>query len=385
MALTNFAALTTEELTVWSRDFWKMARNLSFINQFAGKGSNAMVQRITELTKSEKGARAVITLLADMTGDGVVGDYKLEDNEEALKSYDTVIRIDQMRNANRIAGRMADQKSVVNFRENSKDQLAYWVADRMDQLGFLTLAGVSYKLKNNGGLRPVVGGGTSGQTLSELEFAADVTAPSAARHLRWDAAAQDLDTGDTTAVTTADTLSYRALVLAKAYAKDQYVRGIKGPGGEELYHVFVCPQGMAKLKLDEDYLANVRHAAPRSAKNPLFAGTTSVMVDGLVIHEYRHVFNTAGARTGTDANAGEDGYKWGADANVRGQRVLICGAQALGFADIGLPMWEEERFDYKNQHGISVAKILGFLKPQFYSNVTEDKQDFGVISLDTAI
>ncbi len=29
MALTNFAALTTEEYTVWSRDFWRMARNLS--------------------------------------------------------------------------------------------------------------------------------------------------------------------------------------------------------------------------------------------------------------------------------------------------------------------------------------------------------------------
>ena len=40
MALTNFAALTTEQLTAWSRDFWRVARNASFINQFAGSGSN---------------------------------------------------------------------------------------------------------------------------------------------------------------------------------------------------------------------------------------------------------------------------------------------------------------------------------------------------------
>ena len=33
-----------------------------------------MVQVINELTQSEKGARAVLTLLADMTGDGIVGD-----------------------------------------------------------------------------------------------------------------------------------------------------------------------------------------------------------------------------------------------------------------------------------------------------------------------
>lgn len=131
MALTNFAALTSEQKTVWSRDFWHAARNASFINQFAGSGSNAMVQRITDLTKSEKGARAVLTLLADLSGDGVVGDYTLEGNEEALSSSDITVRIDQMRNANRLAGRLADQKSIVNFREASKDSLAYWMADRM--------------------------------------------------------------------------------------------------------------------------------------------------------------------------------------------------------------------------------------------------------------
>ena len=91
-----------------------------------------MVQHITELKKTEKGARAVITLLADLEGDGVVGDRTLEGNEESLKSYDQVIRIDQLRNANRHEGRMADQKSVVNFRENSRDKLSYWLSDRID-------------------------------------------------------------------------------------------------------------------------------------------------------------------------------------------------------------------------------------------------------------
>ena len=52
MANTNLAALTSNQLQMWSRDFWRVARNMSFINQFAGTGSNAMVQRITELTAS---------------------------------------------------------------------------------------------------------------------------------------------------------------------------------------------------------------------------------------------------------------------------------------------------------------------------------------------
>ena len=54
MALTNFGMLTGDQLQTWSRDFWRVARNMSFVNQFAGTGQNALVQRVTELTKSEK-------------------------------------------------------------------------------------------------------------------------------------------------------------------------------------------------------------------------------------------------------------------------------------------------------------------------------------------
>src|SRR5210317_2178610 len=180
MANTNFAALTSNQLTAWSRDFWRVARNFSFINQFAGTGQNAMIQRVTELTKSEKGTKAVITLLADMTGDGITGDNTLEGNEEALRAYDLTIELDQLRFANRVAGRLADQKSVVNFRETSRDALAYAIADRMDQLAFLTLSGVAYTHKTNGALRPT--SATAGHELVDLEFASDVSAPTSARH-----------------------------------------------------------------------------------------------------------------------------------------------------------------------------------------------------------
>jgi len=129
---TNFAALTDEELTVWSLDFWRKARNRSFANRFTGTSQDSMIHRITELTKTKKGHRAVITLVNDMDGDGRAGDRTLEGNEEALISEDQVITIDQLRNANRTKGRMADQRSVVKFREQSRDKLAYWI----NMLGF---------------------------------------------------------------------------------------------------------------------------------------------------------------------------------------------------------------------------------------------------------
>lgn len=369
MSLTNFAALTDEQKTVWSRDFWSAARNSSFINKFAGTGPNSMVQRIPELTKDEKGARAVITLVADLVGDGVAGDNTLEGQEEALKSYDQVIRIDQLRHANQHLGRMAEQKSVVTFREQSRDKLSYWMGDRMDQIAFLTLAGIAYTNKNTGGTR-------TGSQLPQLEYAADVAAASTNRYLRWDFGTLALAAGDTTAVDVADTPSYKAIVALKAYAKSHYIRGIPGPGGEEVFHLFLTPNAMAKLRLDADYIANLRNAGVRGPSNELFAGaSSSVMIEGVMVHEFRHVFNTTGLAAAS---------KWGAAGTVDGCAAVFCGAQALGFADIGDATYVEEGKDYDNRQGISIGKIFGFLKPKFFSIYDNATEDFGVIRVDFA-
>ena len=366
MALTNFGLLTDEQKTIWSMDLWKQARNYSFVNQFLGKDQNSIIQHITELKKSEKGARAVITLLADLEGDGIAGDRTLEGNEEAMKSYDQVIRLDQLRHANRHEGRMADQKSIVEFRNNSRDVLAYWLADRIDQIAFLTLAGIDYSVANSGGSR-------TGSDLTYLEFNEDIVAPSAKRTAQWDATNGLNIGGGSSDIVAADTPTWELFVELKAYAKDNYLRGVKEKGGEETYHCFLSPQAMAKLKLDDTYMQNLRHAQPRNSENGLFTGT-SVKIDGIYFHEFRHVPNTRLATSGVD--------KWGAGNDVDGCQLLFCGAQALGMADIGSPEWVEKGFDYENQQGISTGKILGFKKPQFYTQYSGGTvEDNGVISV----
>lgn len=395
MATTNFTSLTSEEKTVWARDVWKTARQNSFLMQMSGKGPNAPITRVTELTKSEKGTRAVITLVADLVGDGTIGDANLDDKEESINAYDQVITIDQLRNANLSAGRMAEQASIVRFRETSRDVLGFWLADRTDQLGMLTLSGVDYRFKTNGGLRSGfshngtvwardTGVAPVGYALYDLDFAAAVTAPSTNRGFRWDATS-GLVALDTEAVDTPDTPSYEMLVEARAHAKQRRLRSIKAGAGQEVYHVFMHPKALAKLKLDSDFLANVRSAGVRGDSNPLFSGSI-VTVDGLVIHENIHCFNTLGATAGNSGNAGTPGYKWGANADVNGSRVLILGAQALGVADLGAPYWDErDHRNYGNQLGIAIGKIMGFLKPVFQNTQDGSEEDFGVMTIDVAI
>lgn len=395
MAETNFGLLLDEQKTTWGRSVWSTARQHSFIMQRTGEGMNSAIQRIKELTKSEKGTRAVITLVPDLEGDGVVGDFEMEGNEEAAKAYDQVIQIDQMRNANKSAGRMAEQAVIVNFRKTSKDLLAFWLADRVDQVASLVASGLDLRLRTNGALRPGFShNGTAwardsniapvGKALHDLEFAADITAPSGKRHFRWNEAAKRLDPGDTAAITAADRISYAALVELRAYAKDRRIKSLRA-GDMELYHVFLHPKCMARLKLDPDFLANIRNAGARGNSNPLFSGSI-VTVDGLVLHEFTHSFNTLGAAAGASANVGTPGYKWGENAQVDGNRVLLFGAQGLGFADIGIPEWDErDHFDYGAKPGIAIAKIAGFKKPVFYSPQDGSEEDFGIIAMDVAI
>ena len=370
MALTNFARLTDHQKKAWSMKFWMNARDRSFLTRVLGSGSDSMVQRITELKKSVKGTQAVITLIPDAVGDGVAGDRTLKGNEEALRSLEQVIRVDQLRHAHKTEGRMADQKTIVNFRNEAKNTLGYWAGDRIDQMAFLTMSGVGYEYNNDGSLR-------AASDLPYLEFAADVTPPSANRHFRWNSTTTDLSAGNTAAVTAADTPSYEMLIKMKAYAQDQYIKPVRGELGTELYHVFMTPQGIANLKLDDKFLAAWREAMPRSPNSPLFKGFDTIYLDGLAIHTNRYVFNTSGAESGV--------AKWGAGSDVDGQRVIFAGAQALGYADLGSPYWVEEMDDYDNQMGISVGKIFGFLKPQFESKVTGTVEDFGLMVVDTAI
>lgn len=362
MASTNFAALTPKQKTVWERDVMEAARDQMFVKRFIGTGDNAMIQRITALTKTEKGEKCLFQLVADLVEDGVVGDNKREGNEEAMQSYYQEITIDLLSHQVRNKGKMAEQKTVINFRETARNRLAYWLANRIDQLVFLTLSGVSYAFRNDGAPRV-------NSQLANLSFAADVAALSANRHLMWDGSS--LQASDTTQVDNTFVPNYQMIVDLMAYAKDHYIKPLMD-GGKEYFVLLVRPGTLSQLKMDPLYQRAIVQGMPRGSSNPWFTGGT-VTIDGAVIHEHRLVYNTKGAASGS---------KWGSGGTVDGTRTLLCGAQALGMADLGPPEWDEEYFDYKTKQGISIDKMFGLLNPKFYSIYDRSVENFGVVGID---
>lgn len=364
MAVTDFGALTAAQKKVWAGKLWLQFRNESFwmANGFIGTNINTPIQRIEELTKTSKGLQCVMQLVNDLAGDGVVGDNQLTGNEEAMVNDAQTIQIDMLAHAVKSKGAMSEQATVIRFREQAKDKLAFWLPDKIDELMFLTAAGRAYTLNVDLSTRGV-------SQLPQLTFASDVVAPSTNR-IKYAGTA----TSEAT-LATGDKMSWNMIVSSRTYARRQGLRPIR-QGGKEFYCIVMSPEQRRDLLLDPTYQTIVRSAESRGSDNPLFKNALAV-VDGVILYEHRKVINTTGL-----ANAS----KWGAGGTVEGAQATLLGAGALGFTTLGGGEWTEaDQNDYGRKPGIGYQQMLGLLKPQFKPKATSaSREDYGTIAVKTA-
>lgn len=369
MATTDFGALSTLQKRLYSAQVSKQGRDENFFmsNGFMGASTADMtkpIHRVTELTETERGTECVLPLVTDLTGGGVAGDNQLEGNEEALLTDAQTIRIDQLRNGVRSKGRMSEQSTVIRFRVQGKDALAFWLADVIDEMMFLTAAGRAYSLNTDGSAR-----GTS--QLTQLSFASDVVAASTNRIIYGGSATSEAT------LTASDTMNWNLVIKAKATAKRKRLRPIRA-GGKGYYILVLSTEQMRDLEQSSDYKSLHAQAMPRGMDNPLFTNAKRVISD-VVIYDHQKVFNTLGLSSGS---------KWGSGSTVDGAQAMLLGAQALGFAQINkgdAGYAESDNTDYGNRPAIGIGRIIGMLKPQFKSRYDSNTtEDYGIISLKTA-
>lgn len=368
---TDFAAQQPKQKLAWGHKAYEEFVEQFWFSKFLGSGEESFVEHITELSENDKGqSGAMLHLIADLHGGGVVGDGDSEGRESDLNVFWQEVNYDMLTKSVRNKGKLSDSKSVIAFRVPARKKLSRWLAETMEEQAIHFASGISFAMNLRGGPRVTPGGE---DPWTDLAYAADIRPPTANRHFRVDGSG-NLQAGDTASIAAGHVIKYGVLPELVAESRNRNIKPVR-KGGREVFGLLVSENTYAQLWKDADFRSSIVNADVRGEANKMFSGGVVTMHD-LVIYPYRRVFNTRGAASGA---------KWGASGTVDGTRSLLLGAQALAFADIAPPDWEEKKFNYNRRQGISLAKMMGWLMPEFYTGVTDTIETFGAIALDHAL
>lgn len=309
---------------VWAYEAMESAMKNIFFSKFTGTGNDSIIQLKTELQKN-RGDKIWIRLLLKLKSDPIMGDNKLEGNEDDLTYADFGITIDQARWAVRSTGEMEEQKSKANMYQDAKNALQTRIEEWLDGMIFKQL--------------------TTDPTPNRVLYAGGRTSAAT--------------------ITTADVFDTSIIGKAKRMAQmaEPIIRPVKINGGN--YYVMVIDPYQARdLKNDEKWFNAQKDANLRGEKNPIFSGALG-MWDKVIVHEAESC-----PRTADGADGGSVGH------------ALFLGPQAGVIARAVKPQWREDTFDYGNEFGVAIRQILGIAKTQY--TIDNTLTDFACINVLTA-
>lgn len=348
MAVSDFPVNSPLAVKRWSSELMKEALKKTQALQFMGSDSNSLIQIKTEVNK-EAGDRITFGLRQQLSGGGVQGDNTLEGNEEALETYSQNVIIDQLRHAVRSGGKMSEQRVPFSIRDEARDGLADWWADRMDYWFFNQITGNTVQ--------------------SDIRYTGmqATTAPDSGHWVYPGSAAAEASLSATT------TYRFSLSLLDKAVERGKIAKNALRPvkvGNKSYYVAFIHPYQTTSLRTNTGtgQWLDIQKAAMTGGKvddNPIFTGALGVY-NNVIIFEDVRVPLVVGATGGTSDVA----------------RGILCGAQAACVAfgrsyGQNTFSWEEELFDYKNQLGVGAGCIGGLVKTRFNGS------DFGTVVMST--
>ena len=355
MATTEYGVNHPMAVKHWSADLMKEALKRTYALQFMSKKKDSLIQIKTELNKNA-GDRIRFGLRMQLQGDGVDGDGTLEGNEEALSVYTDNVFIDQLRHAVRSEGKMSEQRVPFSVREEARDGLADWWADRMDTAFFNQLAGSTRE---------------SDTKYTGMQAALEPDGDHVIFHSQAAGSSHAneglITAGDTFDLATIDVAREKATVGAPVPIRPLNIRG------DKYYVMFIHPYQVHDLRTNTNtgQWLDIQKAAMNGGnvtKNPIFTGALG-MYNNVILHESTRV------PLGSVSASGVGG--------ILLRRAVFCGAQAGAMAfgrksGKNTYSWREELFDYGNQLGVAAGSIWGLKKCRFNGS------DHGTIVVSTA-
>lgn len=355
MANLNFAVNDPLAVKLWSKDLERDTLQKLWFKDLLGESSNSIIRLKRDLNKSQ-GDYVRFPLRGLLSGRGKTEGQVLFGNEEEQSYTYDGLYVNELRHATAIPGdtNISQQRFVLpDLRDEGKDLLSEWMADRMEVAVFNHLGGQSH----------VTDGAYTGNNTT--------LAPSANRIIRVAGQATDAAIGNTNLLT----LSVLDVAVEMASTLSPRIK----PGmvnGKERFVLFVHPYQVTDLMRATGtgewlgiQLAKLQ-GGDKSEKLQSYEG---------YIGSYKNIeiYATKYVPTGVNASTGA------AISTVR--RALLCGRSAamVAFAKgTGKSMftWAEESKDYGHDIGIAASTIWGVKKTRFGTNGT-DGEDYGVISI----
>jgi N4-gp56 family major capsid protein len=365
MAGTNYPVGHPLAPRLWRKKLAVESLRKTFFTDLLGTSPGSVIQQIDDLSKGG-GDRVTYGLRGQLVGRGVTGDGTLEGNEEALSTYADTLIIDQLRHAVRSAGKMSEQRILFNVRDESKDGLSDWFADRFDTVTFNQLCGYTAQ--------------------TDLAYTGNnaTIAPDTAHIYRPNAKTADesLTTGDEFTLGTVDVMVARAAQFTTASNSGVPIAPATFQG-RKMWIMFLHDYQAYQLRTTAAAGSWIDYQKALTAGS--YASDTSLFKGGALIGEYNGVLLVKAPRITNGVNS----TTGAAVANVR--RAVLVGAQAGMFA-MGRQKgegegdkfnWVEEEFDYGNQLGVSAGTIFGMKKTRFTPAGSGPTSDFATFVAST--
>jgi N4-gp56 family major capsid protein len=313
MAVGRKADYTASIPQIWSDGLFSQAENMTFFNGMEGpEGSSMPIIRKDQLGQ-QAGDTVKTDLVLALTGAGLTGDTAgslLEGNEEALKFRQLAFTVDSLQHAVRWT-KLAQKQITHDMRRTAQNQLAKWLAGKLDD-----------------------------QIFAELSGAGSTTMPTTAQWFAGTATSRD---------TIADTdaggrLTLNTLTELKAFAQvENKIEPIRTEDGNEYFTFVAHPYAVMQLKRDDAKWAQAQREAQVSGdENPLFTGSAGIW-DGVIIRSSNRVRRSNNAAT-TPVPVADN---------------LFLGAQAMIRGYGSYPDWTEEYFSYGQEAGIATWTLVG--------------------------
>lgn len=346
MAMTSFGVNDALAVKLFAKSLAVAEREMLDIAPLMGSDPNSIIH-VKDETSKGAGDKVTFGLRTRLAGDGRTENEVAEGNGEALSIYSDSITINEL---GHIVGVKSEntidaQRVQMNLREEAKDALGEWWADRKSAWFFNQVCGYTV------------------QTNTKYTGLNAVVAPSSTRRIVAGSGSTD------ESITSADVFTLNLIDQAVEMAKvgNNMVKPVRIGGGKK-YVMYLHPYQVTSMRTNASTgqwldIQKAAMAGMEATKSPIYSGALGEY-NGVILRASQDV--TQGVATAGTAVT-----------TVR--RAVLLGAQAAvaahGKKNTGVNKyrWNEELLDHKRKLEVSAWCIGGLKKTVF------DSKDFGTI------